>query len=140
MRNFLLYFLVTSTLFASDFEKSTNIVIDKKQNLMWQDNLESTQYKEDITMGKTYCENLILNGYIDWRMATIKELQSILDITNKNTTIKKEFLHTNPTKYWSSSYNIAQQNSFWYIDFKSGRVEFENQNQQNSIRCVRNLK
>jgi len=140
MRFFIIFIFITLSLFSSDFEKSINIVTIQKQNIMWQDNLESTQYLEDITMAKTYCENLILNGYIDWEMATIEQLQTLIDISNKKTAIKKEFQYTTPTKYWSKSKFIVDENQYWYVDFKTGLVNYDNQNKRYTVRCVRNLK
>jgi predicted ATPase len=140
MRKSFLFFIIVVSIFANDFEKSLNIVTDKTTNIMWQDNLESTQYLENITMAKTYCENLILNGYIDWKMATIKQLQTILDITNKNTTIKKEFQYTTQSKYWSKSNYIVNKNQFWYIDFKTGIVNFSTRDNQYTVRCIREFK
>lgn len=46
MRYLILLFMILSFGFGADFKKAINIVIDKKQNLMWQDNLESTEYLE----------------------------------------------------------------------------------------------
>lgn len=139
MKLFFIYIMIGILAFADNFEKSTNIVIDKKQNLMWQDNFESIQHKEDIIMGITYCDNLVLNGYIDWRMATIKELQTIIDITNKKSSIKNQFLHTKSKKYWSKNYNIDDKDNYWYVDFQSGKIAFEDQNNKNYIRCVRQI-
>ena len=140
MKSFLFFFIISVWIFANDFEKSINIVTDKTANIMWQDNLESTQYLEDITMAKTYCENLILNGYIDWKMATIEQLETIIDVTNKDVAIKKEFKYTTPTKYWTKSKFIENLNQFWYVDFKTGMVSFDNRNNKYTIRCVRDVK
>jgi len=140
MKIFIVFCVMSISIFANDFEKSLNIVIDKTANIMWQDNLESTQYLEDITMAKTYCENLILNGYIDWKMATIKQLQTIMDITNKDVTIKKEFQYTSASKYWSKSPYHLNTNQFWYVDFKTGIVNFSTRDNKYTVRCVRDLK
>jgi hypothetical protein len=140
MKNFIFIFIICTSIFANDFEKSTNIVIDKTSNIMWQDNQESTQHLEDITMAKTYCENLILNGYIDWKMATIEQLQSIIDITNKEIAVKKEFQYTSASKYWSMSNNIINTNQFWYVDFKTGIVNFSTKNDKYTVRCIRDIK
>lgn len=139
MKFFIIFILMIVSLFANNFEKSINIVIDKKQKIMWQDNLESTQYLEDITMAKTYCENLILNGYIDWEMATIEQLQTLIDISNKDLAIQKEFQYTTATNYWSKNKFIVDKNQYWYVDFKTGLVNYDNQNKRYTVRCVRNL-
>ncbi len=55
---------------------SIYIVVDKLQNLMWQD-----QRTEIKLCGKSadYCEALTLGGYDDWRLPTIQEFESIFD-------------------------------------------------------------
>jgi len=140
MKSVLCLVMIAIVVFANNFEKSENIVIDHTNNTMWQDNLESTQYIEDITMGKTYCDELILNGYIDWKMATIKQLETIIDITNKKIAIKKEFQYTTATPYWSKTPYIIDKNKFWFVDFKTGIVNFDNTNKKFTIRCIREIK
>lgn len=140
MKILFLFFIITISLFANNFEKSINIVTDTTAKIMWQDNLESTQYLEDITMAQTYCENLILNGYIDWKMASIEQLETIIDIANKDVTIRKEFQYTTPTKYWSKSRFIKNKNQFWYVDFKTGIVKFDKKESKYTVRCIRDLK
>lgn len=137
---FLLYIIIPILLFANNFEKSENIVIDKTNHIMWQDNLESTQYIDNITMAKTYCEDLILNGYTNWELATIKQLESIIDVTKKNVAIKKEFQYTTATVYWSKTPYVKDKNKFWFVDFRIGSVNFGSKNQKFTLRCVRDIK
>jgi len=123
-----------------DFEKKINIVIDKKQNIMWQDNPESQEYFETITMAKVYCETLILNGYIDWKMANVKQLQSIINIKNKQVAIKKQFKYIKADKYWSNTQNISQKERYWFVDFKDGQVDSNSKNEEYTVRCLRDIK
>ncbi len=125
---------------TSDFEKKINIVIDTKQNIMWQDNSESKEYFETITMAKVYCETLILNGYIDWKMANIKQLQSIIDVTSEKLSIKKPFKYIKADKYWSSTQNISQKDNYWFVDFKNGKVNSDSKNIEHMVRCLRDIK
>jgi len=124
------------TMSYSEFLKSENIVIDSTQNLMWQDNIE-VKYQEDITLGKVYCEELVLNGYIDWRLATIKELQSLLDQEGKKNFFNKTFEYLSDGKYWSDTPNVVDKEQYWYIDFKSGVISNEDKGSINHIMCVR---
>jgi len=140
MKVFIFFCMMALTLVANNFEKSLNIVTDTTTNTMWQDNLESTQYLENVTMAKIYCESLILNGYTDWEMATIKKLQTIIDISNKDFTIPKEFQYTTATKYWSKSEYSLNKDSFWYVDFKTGIVNFDRSNKRHTVRCIREIK
>lgn len=136
---FLLILSILSTLSFAEFIKSENIVIDKKQNLMWQDNIEAT-YTEEISMGNVYCDELVLNGYIDWRLPSIKELQSLIDQTGKSNYLEKTFQFFENGKYWSTTPNVLKNRNYWYIDFKRGKVANEEKTTLNHIRCVRDLK
>ena len=56
-------------------------VTDTKTNLMW----AKYDNQGDITWhdAKKYCEHIILSKYEDWRMPTIKELETLYDPTVK---------------------------------------------------------
>ena len=138
MKKLIVFFLTCSFLYG-EFIKSENIVVDKNTNLMWQDNIEVT-YEEDITMGNVYCDELVLNGYIDWRMATIKELQLLIDQNAKEHYLDKTFVFLESGKYWSSTPNITNKQNHWYVDFSNGKVSSESKSKANHIRCVRDVK
>ena len=57
-----------------------NTVKDNHTGLEWQDNRDAKTVKRDWQGAKGYCQELTLAGYDDWRLPTIKELQSIIDI------------------------------------------------------------
>ncbi len=141
MKKSIFIILLSSLLFGSHFEKSQNIVIDKEQNIMWQDTLEVGQYIiEDITMARIYCEDLILNAYDDWQMPTIKQLQTIIDVEQQKVAIKKEFEFTKSSNYWSNSSHQERRDSFWYVNFETGKVNYTNKNTKQVVRCIRDIK
>jgi len=121
---------------AFEYEKSNNIVIDKQNNLMWQDNDEVTEYLETAITAKVYCENIILNGYIDWRVPTINELINIIDVNEKNA-INKNFQFIKPNFYSTNSSFIEDDELLWAVDFKSGIITTDEKTDENYIRCVR---
>ena len=57
--------------------------------LMWQKETAPGFYQWE--QATAYCENLILGGYSDWRLPTIKELDSIGDLTRYNRAIDKTY-------------------------------------------------
>jgi len=134
----LLIFSILFTFSFSSFIKSENIVIDKKQNLMWQDNIEVT-HEENIILGNIYCEELILNGYIDWKLPTIKQLQSLLDQEGKENLLNKTFKFFTIKEYWSNTPNAMDTTKYWYLDFKTGKVANKDKESLGYIRCVRQI-
>jgi len=124
----------------NNYTKKINIVIDNNKNIMWQDDNEATEYLETITMANVYCENLILNGYIDWKLPNIKELQSIIDVTNKNSSINKKFKYLKNDKYWSKTDTRKDNSRYWYVDFETGLVGQDKYSKTYYVRCLRNIK
>ena len=57
------------------------LFVDKKTNLMWQDDISVRRYKKDWFEANGYCENLVLGGYDDWTLPTMHQLISIVDKT-----------------------------------------------------------
>lgn len=135
---YLFYILIfSSILFSSNFIKSENIVIDIKKNLMWQDNQENVEFTENWTLSKEYCSSLTLNGYTDWKLPSIKELQSIVDISKKKPSINSEFKFVVPSSYWSKSQDLVNKNNAWYVGFKTGATFRDSKDYDCYIRCIR---
>ncbi len=85
-------------------------VEDKATNLTWQkaDNGKAINWEQALS----YCENLNLAGRADWRLPSIKELQSIVDYTRSPKTsdsaaIAPIFSITEMESYfWSSTTHL----------------------------------
>ncbi len=120
------------------------IVIDKLNGLVWQDNYEVLE-KLGRSGGKTYCENLNYAGISDWRMPNPLELNYL-----SNYGFSKPFGSDNA---WSKldpvfKYNVSgtsQNYSAWYFygntyaryyatNFYDGTIPRQSHNDQ--VRCV----
>jgi len=128
-------------------ERKEKLYIDKKQNLIWQDdnmvlkNIKPWLTKENYNNKKysdtkgdtsaTYCEELILGDFKDWRMPTKDEL--------KNLSLQKAYLkNVGSNWYWSDTTNSMNSELAWSIYFDNGDGYADFKNVSNYVRCVRN--
>ena len=114
-------------------------VYDSKSKLTWQQTASSTTYTWDAA--KTYCAGVGASlGGTGWRVPTIKELQSIVDLSQTAAPMidPNAFPSTPSEVFWSSSPYAGSSGSAWYVNFKNGIsyyyvVGFSNVR----VRCVR---
>ena len=94
-------------------------VTDVATGLMWQQDGTGSRitWEEAIS----YCEELSLLGYEDWRLPNFKELRSIVDYTKGNPAINTNcFPTTVSSYYWSSTTDTRQKSRAWHVYFKHG--------------------
>ena len=130
MRAFILLVVVIGWLGASTIK-------DYDTGLMWQDNYDSKSIKRDWQGAKNYCQELTLAGYSDWRLPTIKELQSIVDITRADPAIKKIFKNVASKDYWSASEDVSSAKYAWKVGFDDGYSYYYRKSFECFVRCVR---
>lgn len=104
---------------------------------MWQDNIDVIQYKSGWTLAKEYCNSLTLNGFTDWKLPTIKELQTIANIKKAKPALYDEFKYIEHTSYWSRSQDITNDAYAWYVGFKTGATYKDSKDYDCYVRCVR---
>lgn len=129
MRAILLILLGMSCLYGSES------VMDG--TLQWQDNRDAKTVQRDWEGAKSYCANLTLDGYSDWRLPTIKELQSIVDITKHDPAIKGGFSNTASSWYWSASPGVGSDSGAWIVSFSYGSTSYYSKASTGYVRCVR---
>lgn len=128
-------------------QRKESIYIDKKQKLMWQDNnavLETkkpwlTKVNYDAknylnTVGDTaitYCKNLTLANFKDWRLPTKDELKYLSTQKNKLKNVSSNW-------YWSITSNNNNGERAWSIYFDNGDGYSDLKNAYNYVRCIRN--
>ena len=110
---------------------------DAKTGLTWQDNSASASIEKDWSDAKSYCKNLTLSAKNDWRLPSIKELQSIVDIKKYNPAIKSGFKHVASYYYWSSSEYVSGSSYAWEVYFYYGSTSFNDKSDKYYVRCVR---
>jgi hypothetical protein len=149
-------------------DDNKEVVIDNITRLMWQDNSEAnttskpwlTQDNYDKCTGNngqtkdeskcydtsgdtasTYCANLTIGGYNNWRLPTQKELESIVDYGKENPAIDTDiFKNTSSSIYWSSSTHKSYTYDAWGVHFYYGNDYWDNRDGKGHnyyVRCVR---
>ena len=138
---FLLYTIVQAEFLR---DNTTQIILETKTFLMWQDDSNSTSVALNWSEAIDYCENNIsLGGYTDWRLANINELSTILDINKTTPNIDSTFINIDSSGglYWSSSTNMwsGKQDRAWIIDLNGGTITDKTKIDTAKIKCVRNF-
>ena len=129
MRHIFILFIMISTILASD-----TVTIGK---LQWQDDSKAKSIKRDWNLAKAHCKELSLAGKNDWRLPTITELYSIVDIKRFEPAIKKKIKNVTFNYYWSSSEYASDEMYAWYVYFGSGSMNRNSKSTDFFVRCVR---
>ncbi|MGK5095266.1 DUF1566 domain-containing protein [Deltaproteobacteria bacterium TL4] len=114
-----------------------NTVTDSKTGLMWQQVDDGTTRTWEQAL--QYCESLELAGYTDWKLPNIKELQSIVDYSRSNPSIRLlYFPNTKSSSYWSSTVVAYNSDSAGIVVFDKGAVGSGiSRGGARYVRCVR---
>lgn len=137
-----LVFLIAFSFLYADFNRddSIGIVIDNTTGLQWQDDTSGIVMMRSTAL--SYCEELELGSFKDWRLPNINELKSIAD-KDAQPSVDSIFQYILPKKYWSSTSfpnHIANVRSWlgWTIDFSDGTNQsHEDIEDEYRVRCVR---
>ena len=128
-------------------DDTKEVVLDHITGLMWADDANvSTLTKPWVTTANynagnysdtsgdtasTYCSDLTLGGYSDWRLPSVKELLFIVDNSKYSPSIDNQFQNTISNLYWSSTTYASG------VDFYSGYTDYDGKDNSNYVRCVR---
>jgi len=116
-------------------------ISDASTGLMWQQGT-SGNLMSSWEQALSYCENLELGGYMDWRLPTIKELYSLVDYNHYEPAIDTTYFPNTQSSllYWSSTTYTAEDLA-WSMSFKygSGNGNFKtgSGSTQSDVRAVR---
>ena len=118
------------------------IVIDNATGLIWQDSEEAKILLKTWEEAKTHCENFTFGEYTDWRLPTIKELQTLPDFSKYGISlvpsIDDVFQNIIPFEYWSSTTYAKVVGRAWYVQFGGGSFSTTYNSDTLHVRCVRN--
>jgi len=112
--------------------------IDEKTGLIWQDNTEISQNDLNYNDALKYCKNLKVDGFSDWRLPSIREMYSIVDLSQKRPALKNGFEIRDDGRYWTSTlFSKNPKGEAWYISMRYGEAEAYNKSRVYHVRCVR---
>lgn len=119
-------------------------VSDSKTGLTWQQNISLTKYPSKSDPGNTsaasYCAFLGLNGTQAWRVPTIKELLTIVDVRQKSPAIDPNAFPSTPADFFLTvNSNSFQPGIVWTVNFDTGLPDGATVPavQDTYVRCVR---
>lgn len=94
-------------------------VTDNSTGIMWQQAIAPGTYTWEQAL--SYCENLTLAGYTDWRLPTISELDSIVDLSRDSPAINSNYFPGDAASiHWSSTTDVQRTNGAWVMLFYYG--------------------
>jgi hypothetical protein len=122
---------------AGRYAIANGTVSDAKTALTWQQSAPSGTYT--WAAAKSYCASLSLGGAGAWRVPTVKELQTLVDVSERNPSIDPTaFPNTSSSAYWSSSPLAGSSSATaWYVFFSYGYVYYDAVSSAYNVRCVR---
>jgi len=133
MKPILFMLTISSTLLFAVSSKQ-----DDKTGLIWQDNQAVSQNEMMQGEAIAYCQKLKLDGFEDWRLPTLKEVYTIVDLTQERPALKKGFEMRNDERFWTSTpFAKNPEKEAWRISMSYGEAEAYKKNRSYHVRCVR---
>jgi hypothetical protein len=122
---------------ATQFEWDEEVVTDAATGLGWQrGHLEAATWLDSLAG----CEALVLGGHDDWRLPTLKELQTLVDERRlQPSTDVVAFPDTPSEWFWSSTPSELPPDEAWATSFTDGYASIPAFAEQHLGRCVRDL-
>ncbi len=124
----------TTVLFAASSK------MDDKTGLVWQDNKDIASIEKSYTEAQKYCQNLTLDGFTDWRLPTLKEAYTIVDLSRDRPTLKKGFEVRLNERFWTDT-EVAKNpdKEAWRLSMSYGEAEPYKKTRAYRVRCVRGI-
>lgn len=122
---------------ANNYKRdSAGVVTDKVNGIMWQD----TAFFEimDYAAAQKYCGNLTLDGYKDWHIPSLTDLESIVNYGTYRPSVINVLYNTKPDSYyWSTTAKVTDAGSLWTVNFDYGEEYTDTRTGYKYVKCVR---
>ncbi len=120
----------------------TNIVVIG--DLMWEDTVHTRTGKvANWSAAQTYCNDLVLGGFSDWKLANTDELSGIMD--SNDTTTKAiidgfvQFDSQAGVGSWTNVKNVDEHIVGWFTGSNWNFDGLRDTNSEQGVRCVRDI-
>lgn len=121
---------------APRFETTADVVVDHGAGVVWQ--RASFPAPMAWTDALAACEDLALDDHDDWRLPTLKELQTIVDERELEPSIDPAaFPDTPPEWFWSSTPVEWPPDQAWATSYTDGYASIHDCDELQRVRCVR---
>lgn len=119
-------------------DNTNNIVTDNVTGLMWQDNADAKTITKNWADAQTYCSELVIGVYSDWRLPDVKELLSLPDNGRYAPALDTNFVNYTIYGYWSSTTDAYSTGYAWFVYAYIGNAyNYTYKSSVNYVRCVR---
>lgn len=112
-------------------EKQWEYIADKKNKILWQDNLAVKNNNFSWQEAKAYCASLSVSGIKNWRLPTIDECGSIYTFSGQDVDV---FKHGSRSGVYSLNIWSLEQGKI--LNYFDGKVIATRNNEEPRTRCV----
>jgi len=107
-------------------------------HLIWQkeDDGKKRNWKDALS----YCKDLTLSGFKDWRLPTFNELYYLADRSKFKPAINKKFFKAKNSSYWTATEYKNDLTRAWHVFFDDGGDFYNRKTNKVYVRCVRSIK
>jgi hypothetical protein len=137
MKKIVILALFSLPLFGERFEIVGDTIKDFETGLLWQ--RESSSNTMNWSSAVSYCKNLNLAGYSNWRLPHIDELKSIVNYGAYNPATFNGFKLKTTDWHWSSTKHNKYSSYSWVVRFRNGGDSWDLQTSDYFAVCVRDL-
>lgn len=113
-----------------------SVILDSVTWLMWQSNW-TLWWTITWDLANSYCADLELWWYTDWRLPTLKELLSIADLSRYSPSIDTTYFTAHSNYYWSSTTRASITINKWIVNFTYGTNSTSIRTNTFYVRCIR---
>lgn len=117
-------------------DSASGTVVDNETGLMWQRDVPAFNGPWLSALG--YCEALTAGGYSDWRLPSVKELRTIVDVGTVSPAIDLGAFPGTPSEFfWASTPWAGFLGTELGVNFSVGCTAADSTGGYGRVRCVR---